>query len=399
MEHGALPVVSGPVEAVASVEGLATARRRGGSGVRGTFGFPLLIAVLCAGPALPPSAGALELRMLAREGLVREAADPNSATVTTVPAGTPLRLVHETRSWYLVELPVESGAPARRGYVSSSDVEWIAECDPRAAQQLRPGDAFRDCDVTPEMVVVPSGSFLMGSPQSEAKRQEHEGPQRRVTIPKPFAVGRFEVTFEELEACFRMGGCDGVVADDEAFGRGRRPVLNIRWLDTQRYTQWLSRLTGKPYRLLTEAEWEYAARAGSTAARYWEDEAQSCTYMNGYDETGYRFHGFDFDFVERIPCNDGYAGTAPVGSFLPNAFGLYDMIGNADELTQDCYNDGYSGGPVDGSAWESGMCLFRMVRGGAWFHGLARNRLANRVRQFFRVATSTIGFRVARDLE
>ena len=396
MEHGALPAARKPGLRLRA-SGQPTAAP--GAAARGMFGLPILVAVLCAGLAVPPPASALELRMLAREGLAREAADPNSAVVATVPAGTPLRLVREVPAWYLVELPAGNGTPARRGYVSFSDAEWIAECDPRAARQLGPGDVFRDCDVAPEMVVVPAGSFRMGSPPSEARRRAHEGPQRQVTIPEPFAVGRFEVTFEELEACVRMGGCDGVVADDESFGRGRRPVLNIRWPDARRYARWLSDLTGEHYRLPTEAEWEYAARAGSTAARYWEDEAESCKYMNGYDEAGYAFHGFVFDFVERIPCDDGHAGTAPVGSFAPNAFGLYDMIGNADELTQDCYNPDYSGGPVDGSAWRSGLCVLRIARGGSWFHGLARNRFASRDRKPAGFATSTSGFRVVRDLE
>ena len=194
------------------------------------------------------------------------------------------------------------------------------------------------------------------------------------------------------------GGCVGVVTDDENFGRGRHPVLNARWRDAQLYAEWLSGLTGKNYRLLSEAEWEYAARAGSTSSRYWEDEADFCGQMNGYDDAGFRFHGFVFDFVEPIPCDDGYAGTAPVGSFLPNDFGLYDMIGNADELTQDCWNDKLSDGPVDGSAWESGLCIMRVVRGGSWFHGLARNRLASRERIPAGIATSTSGFRIARDL-
>ena len=396
MEHGTLPTARKPG---LRSRARATVRRGAGAVARGMFGLPILVAVLCAGLAAPPPASALELRMLAREGLAREAADPNSAVVATVPAGTPLRLVREVPAWYLIELPAGNGTPARRGYVSFSDAEWIADCDPRAARQLGPGDVFRDCDVAPEMVVIPAGSFRMGSPPSEARRRAHEGPQRQVTIPEPFAVGRFEVTFEELEACVRMGGCDGVVADDESFGRGRRPVLNIRWPDARRYARWLSDLTGERYRLPTEAEWEYAARAGSTAARYWEDEAESCKYMNGYDEAGYAFHGFVFDFVERIPCDDGHAGTAPVGSFAPNAFGLYDMIGNADELTRDCYNPGYYGGPVDGSAWRSGLCVLRVARGGSWFHGLARNRFASRDRKPAGFATSTSGFRIARDLE
>ena len=337
--------------------------------------------------------------MLANHGLVREAADPNSAAVATVPAGTPLRFLHEVPAWYFVAIRLDIGQPDLRGYISVSDAEWIPECAPLDSAQLQPSKVFRDCDVAPKMTVLPPGKFWMGSPDSEAYRRRDEGPQREVTIPAPFAVGVFEVTFEQWDTCVRMGGCDGLVADDEGWGREQRPALNINWPSAQSYVRWLSNLTGKRYRLLSESEWEYAARAGSTTPNYWEPGANPCAFASMFDQSDSSYHSFDFQDDEVIPCTDGFAGTAPVGSFRPNAFGLYDMIGNAAEWTQDCYNADYSDGPTDGSVWESGLCLFRVARGGGWFFGMAGNRSAARTPRLSNAATSISGFRVARDLE
>ena len=386
------------------VPAFAAGASTGGAGVPagrsyagGRFAFGVVAAALLAGAA--PPAAALELRMLAHPGPVREAADPNSPVIAAVPAGTPLRLLQETRAWYLVAVQGEEGEPDRRGYVALSDAEWVAECDPKEARELRPDDVFQDCDAAPRMAVVPAGTFRMGSPESEVYRRANEGPQREVAIPAPFAAGVFEVTFAEWRICVRMGGCDARMPDDEGFGQGRRPVLNISWRAAQRYVQWLSELTGKRYRLLSEAEWEYAARAGSSGAHYGESEADLCEFASVYDEADSQFHDFDFQFDEIVSCNDGFAGTAPAGSFRPNAFGLYDMIGNAAEWTQDCFNPDYSGGPADGSAWESGLCFLRVARGGAWFYGREGNRSAARFRRISWGATSVSGFRVARDLE
>jgi formylglycine-generating enzyme required for sulfatase activity len=136
---------------------------------------------------------------------------------------------------------------------------------------LTPMDLFKECTGCPEMVVVPAGDFMMGSPVKEKNRDEDEGPQRKVTFARPFAVSRFELSFDEWDACAAHGDCDPRI-HDSGWGRGRQPAINVSWDDAQQYVAWLSRITGQPYRLLTEAEWEYAARAGTTTAYYWGDD-------------------------------------------------------------------------------------------------------------------------------
>ena len=298
-----------------------------------------------------------------------------------------------------------------------------AEADVDAATFV-PGQVFRDCASCPEMVVVPAGTFIMGSPESEAGRlrvvydQEGEaiswttddaerleveagqrlvvveGPQRYVTIAAPFAVGVYEVTFEEWDACARGGGCDGLIPDHEGWGRGRRPVINVSWREARSHAEWLSRETGEAYRLPSEAEWEYVARAGTEAARYWgETDAAQCRHANGADAAALQEYP---DWV-TASCSDGYSETAPVGSFQPNAFGLYDVLGNVWEWTLDCWKERYSGAPVDGSAWASGDCGDRVSRGGSWMNVAGRVRSASRARdpaEEFRSEAG--GFRVVR---
>ena len=227
------------------------------------------------------------------------------------------------------------------------------------------GQVFRDCDVCPEMVVVPPGSFLMGSPDSEAGRWANEGPQRRVTLDHRFAVGVYEVTFEEWDACVRGGGCDGYEPDDEGWGRARRPVINVGWEEAWRYADWLTERTGEEYRLLSEAEWEHVARAGTETARYWgESQRAQCQHANGYDAAGHA--EYRNTLMNPIGCRDRQANTARVGSYRPNAFGLYDVLGNVEEWVDDCWNESYEGAPLDGSPWHEGDCIRRVLRGGSW---------------------------------
>jgi len=218
----------------------------------------------------------------------------------------------------------------------------------------------------------------MGSPRAEGS--DAEGPQHKVTIARPFAVSRYEITFDEWDACVAAVGCKHKPSD-EGWGRGKRPVINVSWDDAQAYVVWLSKKTGKKYRLLSEAEWEYAARAGTTTRYPWGDEPGS-NRANFYG-SGSQWSGKQ---------------TAPVGSFEPNAFGLYDMIGNVWEWVQDCHAERYSESIRDGSAFETQNCGLRVVRGGSWGNGPEFARVANRSRSEPTVRGINHGFRLARTL-
>lgn len=252
-----------------------------------------------------------------------------------------------------------------------------------AAQEA--GELFRDCEACPQMVVVPAGSFTMGSPGTEDGRYDDEEPQHRVTVDYEFAVGVYEVTFDEWDTCALTGGCRGHFPQDSGWGRGERPVIRVSWEDAQAYVEWLSRTTGEQYRLLTEAEWEYVARAGTQTTWYWgEAESGQCRYANGSDASA--------------PCSDGYRNTAPAGSFEPNALGLYDVLGNVWEWTADCWNDSYSSAPNDGSEWQTGNCSVRMLRGGSWLTAPSTLRSAQRGRTHAGNRHTDLGFRVARTI-
>ena len=284
-----------------------------------------------------------------------------------------------------------AASPAAQGQ------EALREKAERERALLEPGRVFRDCPECPEMVVVPAGSFMMGSPRDELGRNEYEGPRYRVTLPKPFAVGKYEVTFAEWDACVADGGCDGHRPGDHGRGRGRRPVINVSWHAAQAYVNWLSEKTGKRYRLPSEAEWEYAARGGTRASRYWGDDAfgfAQCAHANGADGT---LKARNSKIGEVAPCRDGFVQTAPVGSFSANPFGLHDVLGNVMEWVEDCWNERYVGAPVDGSARRSGDCSRRIVRGGSWVLKPWHLRSAFRFRSAAGRNT-TIGFRVARTL-
>jgi formylglycine-generating enzyme required for sulfatase activity len=242
-------------------------------------------------------------------------------------------------------------------------------------QARLPGETFRDCQDCPELVVVPSGGFEMGSNAKPA-----EQPIHHVDIRANFAIGRREVTFAEWDRCFAAGGCK-YSAPDQGWGRGERPVTNVSWDDAQEYLAWLSKSTGKSYRLPTEAEWEYAARGGSTTPFWW-----------GKD-TG----------TGRAQCADcgapDTAKTVPTGSFRPNAFGLYDTAGNAAEWVEDCWNPNYRGAPGDGSAWMKGDCSLHVLRGGSFADKAISIRSSARFRYDEDVRYYANGLRVARDMD
>jgi formylglycine-generating enzyme required for sulfatase activity len=251
----------------------------------------------------------------------------------------------------------------------------LARADAQTAGTPRPGEVFRDCPDCGEMVVVPPGEFDMGSTEAPI-----EGPIHHVVIAAPFAIGRREVTFAEWDLCVAANACKYSPAD-HGWGRGERPAIDLSWDDLKDFTAWLSHKTGKTYRLPTEAEWEYAARAGSASAFWWGKEVG----------TG------------RAKCEDcgGDAArqTAPTGSFRPNPFGLYDTTGNAAEWVQDCWNSSYRNAPHDGSAWTSGECSLRVLRGGSFANKANAGRSAARFRYDEDVRYYANGFRVARDLK
>jgi formylglycine-generating enzyme required for sulfatase activity len=250
---------------------------------------------------------------------------------------------------------------------------------------LKPKDSFKECSTCPEMVVVPPGRFTMGSPRSEKGRYKDE-EQHPVTFAQPFAVGKFAVTFDEWDACVSDGGCGGHRPGDQGWGRGRRPVINVSWHDAQKYAEWLSRKTGSTYRLLSEAEREYVTRAGTTTPFWWG--LSISTRQANYDGSSYG----------GGPRGPKRGRTEPVDSFAANPWGLHQVHGNLDEWTMDCWNDNYEGAPSDGSAWTSGNCYDRVLRGGNWDAEPKFLRSAMRDRNTADIRGEYAGFRIARTL-
>jgi formylglycine-generating enzyme required for sulfatase activity len=251
---------------------------------------------------------------------------------------------------------------------------------------LQPHETFKECVNCPEMSVVAAGSFMMGSPSTERQRSRNEGPQHNVTFAQPFAVGKFAVTLSEWDACVSDGGCGGYTPNDLGWGRDRHPAIYVSWSDAEAYLAWLSKKVGKPYRLLSEAEWEYVARAG-TATPYWFGASISPQQAN-YDSG-----------ATAIAANDKHANkTVPVDAFDPNPWGLFQVHGNVSEWTEDCYNENYEGAPADGSAWTGGDCTLRVVRGGSLVDYPKYLRAASRDGDPAEFRTLDTGFRVARNL-
>jgi formylglycine-generating enzyme required for sulfatase activity len=261
-----------------------------------------------------------------------------------------------------------------------NSIEGVEMPKPQSVQSISSGAVFKDCYDCPEMVVIPAGSFLMGSPPDRKQdplssekpvkvSEDYEKPQHRVDI-QSFAIGKYEVTQEQWFA---------VMGYSRSSNKGLTlPVENVSWNDAQLFVQKLSEKTGKKYSLPSEAEWEYAARGGSTTSYPW-GSSDAELHVNAW-----------FSAIA--------ATTNPVGLKKPNQFGLYDMIGNVWEWTQDCWNPSYSGAPTDGSVWLRGDCSSRVVRGGSWNFNSQYLRTARRSGFYFTVRSSSGGFRVARTL-
>ncbi len=263
----------------------------------------------------------------------------------------------------------------------------VASLSVERERALEPKDTFKECDFCPEMVAVPAGLFTMGSPVSEPERGKREGPQHQVTFARPFAAGKFAVTFDEWDACVADGGCNGYQPTDSGLGRGRQPVINVNWDDAKAYVVWLSRKIGKTYRLLSEAEREYVTRAGTTTPFWWGSSIS--TSQANYDGRSAYNHGSKGEFRQR---------TMPVDSFQPNPWGFYQVHGNVWEWTEDCYKDNYAGAPTDGSASTSGDCGLRVLRGGSLGVGPGGLRAAVRFGMPAHLRGSALGFRVGRTL-
>ena len=289
-----------------------------------------------------------------------------------------------------------------------------APSKPRSKTE-EPGAVFKDCPDCPELVIVQAGRFTMGSPDDEDGHNGDEGPPHKVAIANPFALTTHEITRDEFSAfvaetghemkdggCYLADGGEGKM--DEAADwmhpgfeqKGDHPAVCVNWQDAQAYAEWLGNKTGHSYRLPSEAEWEYAARAGRTAAWPWDgdDFAAGCAVVNGFDQNAKK----QLPINEPLPCIDPYVFTAPVGSFPANRFGLYDMIGNVWEWVEDCHKPDYRNAPADGSASESATCKQRVTRGGAWLENPWDLRFARRYPVEPDGRENVIGFRLVRGM-
>jgi len=276
-------------------------------------------------------------------------------------------------------------AAERRAQEATFEKEWQARLAAapsrlQAAPTVGRGEG-------PDMVPIPEGCFQMGSPASEKYRASYEGPQHRVCV-KAFKLGQYEVTFAEWDACVAAGGCQ-YKPEDRGWGRGRRPVIEVSWDDAQGYVKWLNGKTGKRYRLPSEAEWEYAARAGTTTPF----STGACIHTDQANYDG------NYDYNNCGAKTGVYLQkTQPVGSYPANPWGLYDVHGNLWEWAEDCWNDNYQGAPTDGSAWRHGNCSQRVLRGGSWVSVPGGLRCADRIRGGAGLRDYGVGFRLARTL-
>lgn len=239
-----------------------------------------------------------------------------------------------------------------------------------------------------EMVTMQPGMFTMGSKSSEERRSSTEGPRQDVLFDYYYEIGKYEVTFEQWDACVADGGCGGYKPDDGGWGRGKRPVINVSWDDAQLFIKWLNEKSGGEYRLPSEAEWAYAARAGTETAFYTGDTISS-------DDANFN-------------AEQSYKGSEPgaylrktveVGQYPPNPLGLHDVIGNAFEWVQDCWNDTHRGAPNDGSAREDGDCSYRVMKGGSWVNHPYQVRMAMRTQYVPDFRYDDYGFRLARTIK
>lgn len=262
-----------------------------------------------------------------------------------------------------------------------------------AIERLKPaaGRDFKDCAVCPTMITLPTGSAELGAGDGDTQASPNERPARPVTFTRMFAISTREVTFSEWQACVNAGGCSATPSDN-GWGQGNRPVINVSWDDAQKYVVWLSQTTGQSYSLPSEAQWEYAARAGDTGVLPGGSAAALCAFANGAaQESGLQWANKDC----LDPAGDR---TMPAGTLAPNMFGLYDMFGNVAEWTLDCNTLNLRDAPSDGGADQRGSCNQRVTRGGSWFSGPSDLRYTARMMQRRGDSNDFTGFRVVRNV-
>jgi formylglycine-generating enzyme required for sulfatase activity len=267
----------------------------------------------------------------------------------------------------IARTPEKKAAPARK----SKEPEEAAE---KPTAPTKSAGEIQDCPNCPVLVALPAGSFTMGSNTGDPS----EKPPHKVTINTPFAIGKYEVTVEQWNACVAAGGCPRDASDPNL--DKNTPVRDVSWDDAQKYVKWLGTTTGKPYRLPTEAEWEYAARGGTTTPYWWGNKMKNGTA--NCKACGQPWH---------------QEGPEKVGSFSPNPYGLYDMNGSVWEWVSDCWHNNYKKAPENGSSWNEASCRTRVIRGGSWREDASYMTSTTRFKYDASVRYSQNGFRVARD--
>ena len=278
-----------------------------------------------------------------------------------------------------------TGKVVRWRWVAAALAVWVISSAAPGQEPARPV-------ALPEMVELPGGSFRMGD--IDGTGTAYERPVRTVQVA-PFAIGKYEVTFNEWLSCMEAKGCTKRPSH-EGWGATGRPVINVSWNDAQQYVKWLSAHTGDRYRLPSEAEWEYAARAGTESRFSWGDGAEwVCDQANIFDADG---RAANPQWTWNAQCRDGYPFTAPVGQFKPNPWGLHDMFGNVWEWTQDCWNPDYTDAPLDARARTTGQCSKRVNRGGGWTNHPRTMRSATRDADNVGDSGNALGFRVVKEL-
>ena len=256
---------------------------------------------------------------------------------------------------------------------------------------------FSDCKECPLMVMVEKGSFELRVPPWGPGHPHDEGYFYKVTFDQPYAIGKYEITVSDWNRCVEAKNCASPRDVDQK--NTNLPMFSVSWSDAKKYAKWLSKKTGSTYRLPSNSEWEYAARAGSGMNRYFDVPAtELCRYANAYDEIANKHFGSGSGF-QFIPCADNFAESAPVGQFLPNKFGIHDMLGNVSEWTEDCASPDWRGAPFNGDAWLDGDCSLRGYRGGSWLNNEPYYLYESDRFRYFESRADDLGFRLVRELK